>query len=82
MLQGALLLATHAFVCLLQALKAHVESHTPAGANVTLTTLGFKAHPYLMPKDTVINQAAAQVSADHLAQPHFNGVCQENRRLA
>ena len=68
-------MVTHTLVCLLQALKTHVESHTPAGANVTLKTLGFKAHPYLMPKDTVINQAAAQVSADCLAQTHFKRVC-------
>lgn len=40
----------------------HVESNAPAGANVTFRTLGFKAHPYLMPKDTIVNKAAAEVS--------------------
>ena len=45
----------------LQALEKHVNEHAPAGAKVTFKTLGFKAFPYSMPKDTVVNVAAAKV---------------------
>ena len=43
-------------------MERHVNKHRPAGATVTFKTLGFKAFPYKMPKDTVVNQAAAKVS--------------------
>ncbi len=43
----------------LQALEAHVDKHAPHGA---FRLLGFKAHPYSMPKDTIVNKAAAKVT--------------------
>ena len=50
-------------MCLsLQALEAHVDKHAPHGAKVTFRLLGFKAHPYSMPKDTIVNKAAAKVT--------------------
>jgi len=45
-----------------QALEAHVDAHAPHGAKVTFRLLGFKAHPYSMPKDTIVNKAAAKVN--------------------
>lgn len=45
-----------------QALESHVKEHAPAAANVTFKTLGFKAFPYSMPKDTIVNNAASKVS--------------------
>lgn len=51
-----------------------MEGHAPAGGNVTFRTLGFKAHPYLMPKDTIVNKAASQVIA-HLS--HYSIVCHQ-----
>ena len=56
-----------------QALEAHVEEHAPEGAKVTFKTLGFKAFPYSMPKDTVVNKAASQVGA--LAIAYCCSVC-------
>ena len=44
-----------------QALERHVHEHGPDGAKITFRTLGFKAFPYSMPKDTVVNVAAAKV---------------------
>lgn len=46
----------------MQALDSHVKKYAPEGARVTFTTLGFKAFPYSMPKDTIINRAASKVS--------------------
>lgn len=46
----------------LQALEAHVDKHAPHGAKVAFRLLGFKAHPYSMPKDTIVNKAAAKVT--------------------
>lgn len=46
----------------MQALEVHVRKHAPDGATVTFKTLGFKAFPYSMPKDTIVNKAAAKVS--------------------
>lgn len=38
-----------------------MEKHAPQGAKVTFRLLGFKASPYSMPKDTIVNKAAAKV---------------------
>jgi hypothetical protein len=41
----------------------HVEQHSSPLANVTVTQLGFYAWPFHMERDTLINRAAAKVSA-------------------
>lgn len=43
-----------------------MEKHAPEGAKVTFKTLGFKAFPYSMPKDIIVNKAAAEVGASSL----------------
>ncbi|EIE20818.1 peptidase M20 [Coccomyxa subellipsoidea C-169] len=45
----------------MSALKRHVDTHAPAQTRLTFTPLPFRAHPYIMPRDTVANRAAAKV---------------------
>ncbi len=47
----------------MSALKRHVDTHAPAQTRLTFTPLPFRAHPYIMPRDTVANRAAAKVTA-------------------
>lgn len=54
---------------IIQALEAHVDKHAPTGAKVTFKTLGFKAFPYSMPKDTIVNKAAAKVLEEVMGKP-------------
>lgn len=42
-------------------LKRHVETHAPPHTRLTFTPLPFRANPYIMPRDTVANRAAAKV---------------------
>lgn len=46
---------------MLEALKAHTENHAPPQTRLTFRKLPFHAQPYLMPRDTVANRAAAKV---------------------
>ncbi|DBA76494.1 TPA: hypothetical protein ACH3X2_008556 [Trebouxia sp. C0005] len=54
---------------IVQALEAHMDRHAPHGAKVTFRLLGFKAHPYSMPKDTIVNKAAAKVLEEVMGKP-------------
>jgi acetylornithine deacetylase/succinyl-diaminopimelate desuccinylase-like protein len=42
-------------------IKRHVESHTPKGAEVTVTRLAGQARPYYMPADHPANRATARI---------------------
>ena len=42
-------------------LRRHVETHAPPQTRLTFTPLPFRANPYIMPRDTVANRAAAKV---------------------
>lgn len=56
---------------IIKALESHVKEHAPAAANVTFKTLGFKAFPYSMPKDTIVNNAASKVLQEVTGKPTF-----------
>ena len=43
-------------------LEAHVALYHPPACNVTITELGFSAHPYSQPKDSMPNRVASNVS--------------------
>ena len=43
------------------ALERHVKTHQPAQTNLSFTPLTFRASPYVMPRETVANKAAAKV---------------------
>lgn len=44
-------------------LKAHVERHAPPQTRLKFTPLPFRANPYIMPRGTLANRAAAKVMA-------------------
>ena len=43
-------------------LEAHVALHHPPACNVTITELGFSAHPYSQTKDSMPNRVASKVT--------------------
>lgn len=47
----------------MSALKRHVETHAPPQTRLKFLPLPFRAHPYIMPRDTVANRAATKVMA-------------------
>ena len=47
----------------MSALIRHVETHAPPQTRLKFLPLPFRAHPYIMPRDTVANRAAAKVMA-------------------
>ena len=42
------------------ALKRHVAKHAPARTKLSFTPIPFRARPYIMPRDTLGNRAAAK----------------------
>lgn len=44
-------------------IEAHVAAHLPRACNASIKLLGFRAHPYSQPKDTMPNRAAAKAGA-------------------
>jgi acetylornithine deacetylase/succinyl-diaminopimelate desuccinylase-like protein len=45
----------------LAALRRHVETRAPPQTRLSFRRLTFKAKPYIMPRDTIANRAAAKV---------------------
>ena len=45
------------------ALKRHVAKHAPARTKLSFTPIPFRAQPYIMPRDTLGNRAAAKARA-------------------
>lgn len=57
---------------IVQLIRRHVESHTPAGVTVTVTTLGFRALPYLMDRDFWGNEIAREVLTEiYGTEPYY-----------
>ncbi|CAL8467971.1 g7509 [Coccomyxa elongata] len=52
-------------------LMRHVETHAPPQTRLTFTPLPFRANPYIMPRDTVANRAAAKVLQEMFGSPVF-----------
>ncbi|KAL4448121.1 hypothetical protein ABPG75_005340 [Micractinium tetrahymenae] len=50
-------------------IEAHVAAHLPRACNASIKLLGFKAHPYSQPKDTMPNRAAAKVLTELMGNP-------------
>lgn len=46
---------------IVELLKAHIARNTPPGVTVSVTTLGFRAYPYLIPEEDPGNVAAREV---------------------
>lgn len=50
-------------------LEAHVADHLPRACNASIKLLGFKAHPYSQPKESMPNRAAAKVLTALMGNP-------------
>jgi acetylornithine deacetylase/succinyl-diaminopimelate desuccinylase-like protein len=57
---------------IVRALAAHVERNTPPGVTATVTPLGFRAYPYLVPADEPGNAAAREVLTElYEREPYY-----------
>jgi len=57
---------------IVEAIRRHVESHTPAGVTATVIPLPFRALPYLMDPDHWGNRAAADVLSEAFGiEPYY-----------
>ena len=54
-----------------EAIKTHIENHTPPGVQVRVTLKEQVAYPYLMPADHPGNVIAAEVLTDLFGQPPY-----------
>jgi hypothetical protein len=54
---------SHAWLLPGAALKRHVKKHAPARTKLRFTPIPFRARPYIMPRDTLGNRAAAKARA-------------------
>ncbi|KAK9909549.1 hypothetical protein WJX75_003981 [Coccomyxa subellipsoidea] len=53
----------------MSALRRHVETHAPPQTRLKFLPLPFRAHPYIMPRHTVANRAAAKVLKEVFGAP-------------
>ncbi|PSC68017.1 peptidase M20 [Micractinium conductrix] len=50
-------------------IEAHVADHLPPACNASIQLLGFKAHPYTQPKESLPNRVAAKVLTHLMGNP-------------
>lgn len=56
---------------ILSCLEAHIEANKPTGARVTVSRIGGKARPYLMPKENAGVRAVAETLIEFYGRPPY-----------